>query len=375
MAGGEDITLRIGGDAEGAKRAAAEAKGAVEGLGQAAGQAAGPVGAAGAAGEEAGKGFDFGRREAARLAQTLLYTTGIGGQFAGSLTYLLQAALNPATLGFAAAIIAVQGLTYAFRAAAAETETEKRRMEELVRTYAEAAGQLEELQRLRGDLTGAGTAVAREQQFVAMRAAIPEAEATELLKAMVRTHPDATEAEIEQMAFAFKGRTGKETALGPAEFARKYRRGRAPETVSKLEAAGRQFVQSEPTQRAAAMTTAAVEMEERAGLGEAIRSADEAAMRRILTAELGPDIVAGYDRAMSIAKAQRGGGWGAWGVSAEMLKPEEVRRYRAGEAEVRSQFGVPTIHVTHIGMAVNQDLRGPGGRNIHADGQPRGPGD
>jgi len=367
MAGGEDITLRIGGDAEGAKRAAAEAKGAVEGLGQAAGQTAGPVGAAGAAGEEAGKGFDFGRREAARLAQTLLYTTGIGGQFAGSLTYLVQAALNPATLGFAAAVIAVQGIAAAFRAAAAETEAEKRRMEELVRTYAEAAQNLEAAARARDKLTEAGAKEVREAQFAAGGAGMPLERAAEFVEALEEVEPGLPLEEVRRKAKAFVGRPSRHRKMTAEQFARRFRGGRKAEEEAAWAAEGTRRAVEYPALRTwAAEAGGAREAE--AAIPERQKVAADLAKYLRIKPEEAEQILATYYAEPSAAG----------------FLPHQRRRYEEEAVEKVSRFAKTVgwereagggYRIEHYhGMEVHQHFAGHDGRNILADGRPRGPG-
>jgi len=376
---GEDVTLRIGGEAEGAKRAAQEAAGAVRDLSQAAGQTAGPVGAAGAAGEEAGKGFDFGRREAARLAQALIYGTGAGGQFGYALTYLIQAALNPAMLAFGAGTVVVMGIVTAFRAMAAETEAEQRRLDALVQTYAEVVAGMEALLRKRGELTEAGAREAREEQLgIAAGAGITQEQARQVQQAAQGKRIEPLE-----LAQAWAGRPAEREEETPEQTARrlwlrgKVRPSRAEELAARKEAARRRREEFPPAQEE---TLAAVGQAER----EAEIWPEEQRVRKLAR-------FAGINAAEA-REWMAGRFWTAKKEATARRTMESFARQEGLEIETDvslwkqiTPFGGPAFEQTrfvrgegmtrYVGMEVHQHFAGPDGRNILADGRPRGPGE
>ena len=195
-----DVVIKIEGDASGAQAAVAQTiqsfqglpgvlqGGVVTGFGnlQAASAGAGEaMQSSGQAAAEAAKGFEINQSEASSLARTLMMLGVIPPQLTRSFSYLLTNALNPTTLGFTAAILAVQGIALAFQAASAATEKERQEMSHLAEVYAEASKNLEKLLRLRGEYTeqGLATAVIEQLKFGGAGesgAAMPPEEALQL---------------------------------------------------------------------------------------------------------------------------------------------------------------------------------------------------
>jgi len=376
---GADITIRFGGEAEGVKRAAGESADAIRGVRQAAGQTAGPVGAAGQAGEEAGKGFDIGRREAARLAQALIYGTGAGGQFGGALTYLVQAALNPAMLAFGAGTVVVMGIVTAFRAMAAETEAEQRRLDALVQTYAEVVAGMEALLRKRGQLTEAGAREARAEQLgVAAGAGITQEQARKVQEAA----QDKGIAPLE-LALAWAGRPAGREEETPEQAARrlwlrgKVRPSRAEELAARKEAARRRREEFPSAQEE---TLAAVGQAER----EAEIWPEEQRVQKLAR-------FAGTSAA-EVREWMAGRFWTAKKEATARRTMESFARQEGLEVETDvslwkqiTPFGGPAFErtrfvrgegaVRYVGMEVHQHFAGQSGRNVLADGRPRGPGE
>ena len=388
----DDVTLRLGGDAEGAKRATDEASRGLQGLGAAAGGAAPAtdaaargLDAAGEAAEAGGKAFHFGGAEAERLAMSMQMAGLVAPQLQSSLSYLLQAALNPATLGFGAAVLAVQGLMMAFRASAAETEAEKQRMQGLVQTYADATKGLEDYLRARGAMTAGGERAAREAQLrIAAGAGVEEAEALAAMEAL----PGANLQEQIDLALAVAGQPAPPEG-GERRTAAQVRRlrERRPETFAAYRAAGAQRLANLPSAaQAAARATGLLDRESNitpedrvvadlaAYMGvspdEARDTLDwftgqEGAAARIWQSlnPLTPDPAERF-----AIEAERVRGFAESSPRSRLLDPR-LREVGAGTAMWAGSLNVGR----YVGMEVNMYVGSPGGRSLLADGKPRGP--
>jgi len=213
---GEDLTLRIGGEAQGAAQAARETGQAIQNLAQQAGAAGTPLAQTGQAAAGAGEGFKVTRGEAARLATTLLQLGVVPPQLTASLQYLLWHGLTPTVAGFAAAIFVVQGVIAVFRSLHEATEKETKRMQELVESTQKAVAALDEIQHLKGPLSAEKAAELRQKQLALQTAGLSEEEATGALKVLEKRAPDLTAHEAAQYGYAWVGRT--EEAVGPKAF-------------------------------------------------------------------------------------------------------------------------------------------------------------
>jgi hypothetical protein len=283
---GEDLTLRIGGDAQGATQALREAELAVRqfqgqtmfggaGFADVTGQTsvlgenvrivgAGMRQMQGAA-KEAGEGLAITRGQAGQLAATLMQLGVIPPQITSSLRYLLWQGLTPTTAGFAAAIFIVQGLTAAYRALEEEAERAKKKMLEVSEAHAQGVAKLEGVQRIKGPLTAERAGELRWRQLGLMMAGMPEEKAAEMLEEVERRRSDMPVSELIELGYAWQARTeaevGKKAARDTRTFTRQFLGPNDPRRA-KLADAGEQAVNQLSGAREGSLRALAVQVAE-----------------------------------------------------------------------------------------------------------------
>jgi hypothetical protein len=201
-----DVTLHIGGEAEGAAEAARKAADAVKDLGAAAGSAGAPVTGVGTAAQQAGQGMELTGGQARRLAQTLMQLGVVPRELSGSLSYLIATGFNPAFAGFAAGIFVVQGLISVFNNLAEATEKQKQKMQELADTTLKAMEALESVQRIKGPLTQEKARALREEQLSFQIAGLTPEAAIKVQEVLEKKGGKLTPEERVDVAYGLTGR-------------------------------------------------------------------------------------------------------------------------------------------------------------------------
>ncbi|MCX5675400.1 MAG: hypothetical protein NTX87_10380 [Planctomycetota bacterium] len=327
---GEDLTLRIGGDAQGATQAL---------------------------------------REAAAAVQQFQGQTMFGGAGVSDVSG------QTAVLGEnAAGIFVVQGLVAILKHLGEEAERETKRMLELGKTTTEAMGKLEEIQHRRGPLTGERTEEMRQRQLALMRAGVSEEGALKMLDVLDRRRPGMPIEELKELGYAWTGRTedlaGRKAVQDPAVFARRFAQASVTRGMM-AERGGYAVMQLPATREAALGATARTAAEAQRGTrGLLIR--DYAAVYGVSVEEAEERISRTEETWNPFAVLRR-----AAFSQGEMIETAGRLRTHAAQlglsrAVKDTGFTLPVVRITNVGtqLAVNF---GTEPRDVAASGPVRGP--